>query len=64
MQAARREAGGEQEFPEEVRGVRVCVSRCGGCYPGVQTDEDAEQVWGEDVLELGEVGVFGGRGVA
>ena len=50
--AARRAAGAVEEFPEEVRGVRVRVAGCGCAQARVDADEDADEVRLEGVDEL------------
>ena len=53
-----------RQFPEEVGGVGVSVAGGCGADAWVDADEDADEVGGERVCEVvGQVGVFGWRGV-
>lgn len=53
-----------EELPEVVGGVRVGVAGGRGLDAWVCADEDAYEIWLEDVDEWGEVCVFRGGRVA
>jgi hypothetical protein len=46
-----------EEAPKEVSGMGVGVALAGGHDAGVEADEEDEEVGGDGVGEVGEVGV-------
>lgn len=58
------DAAGEEQLPEEVRGVGVGVAGAGRLDARVEADEEDEQVWGDGVGEERQVGVGRGGSVA